>query len=184
MAIRLSLLGTIFASLALLLAVDSPAAAEETPAYIAIGDSIAFGIGAANPATGGYAERTFEALRSSDRYRDRGLKLINLSVPGATSSDLLVPDGQRQAALTEIARRQQDQSSQDDDVEIITVDIGANDLLGLVAADSPCISQAAEDKQCLQRLPDVSRDLQATLGDLLRSLREATPPATIVRVEP
>ena len=76
------------------LAVSLPsiqAQAQETPAYMAIGDSIAFGVGAGNPSSEGYVGITFEALRTSERYRDRGLTLVNVSVPGATSSDLLVP---------------------------------------------------------------------------------------------
>lgn len=170
----------VFVSLPVLLGAETHASAAETPAYIAIGDSIGFGIGASDPAARGYAALTLEALRSSERYQERGLELINLSVAGATSSDLVLPGGQMEAAVAEIERRQQDNSSQDDDVEIITVDIGANDLLGLVAADSPCISQAADDQQCLQRLRDVLRDLQANLSELLRGLRDGAPNATIV----
>lgn len=173
----------VFVALPLLVATGKPASAAETPAYIALGDSIGFGIGATDPVAMGYAAVTFKTLRSSDRYRERGLELINLSVAGATSSDLLLPGGQLEAAVAEIERRRLDESSQDDEVEIITVDIGANDLLGLVATDSPCVSQAADDDQCLQRLRDVLRDLQGNLSDLLQGLREAAPDATIIALD-
>lgn len=183
MSHRLLPLVAAFLSLGALLAAPSPAQAKETPAYIAMGDSIAFGIGATDPATMGYAARAFDALRKSDRYRERGLQLINLSVPGATSSDLLLPDGQLKTALTEIEQRQKDTSSLHDDVEIISIDIGANDLLGLVAANSPCITQAADDKRCLQRLRDLLGSLRANLTEVLRRLRDAAPQATIVVVD-
>src|SRR3989304_1092891 len=100
-----------FLSLSLLL---TEARAQEGPAYVALGDSLAFGVGASDPPTRGYVGLTHDALRKSDRYRDRGLELVNLSVPGATSSDLLLEGGQLDAALDEIARRQEDTSSADD----------------------------------------------------------------------
>src|SRR4030067_472831 len=95
-----------FVSLALL--APAPAAAQEAPAYIAIGDSLAFGVGASDPASGGYVALTYGTLRSSERYRDRGLELVNLGLPGATSSDLLLPGGQLERALDEIRERQEE----------------------------------------------------------------------------
>src|SRR3989304_3507225 len=108
-----------FLSLALL---APEAQAKATPAYIALGDSLASGVGASDPpsrapAPGGrppppprpgYVGLTLDALRRSERYRERGLELFNLSVPGATSSDLLIAGGPLETALQEIARRREE----------------------------------------------------------------------------
>jgi acyl-CoA thioesterase-1 len=162
-----------------LLAPAAPAGAKETPAYVAIGDSLAFGVGASDPATDGYVAITYDALQRSERYRQRGLELINLGVPGATSSDLLLPGGQLERAVAEIRERQDDTSSADDNVEIITVNIGGNDLLALVTSDSPCLAdlRSAECEQLLQGTLDTLED---DLTQVLQRLREAAPKADIV----
>lgn len=167
-----------FLSLALL-APGAPAAAKEAPAYIAIGDSLAFGVGASDPASGGYVGLTYDGLRKSDRYKDRGLELLNLGVPGATSADLLLPGGQLEQAVAEVRERQEDTSSADDNVEIITVDIGGNDVLGLATPDSPCVKDPlASDCQTLYEA--MLDELEANLERVLHDLREAAPRATIV----
>src|SRR3990170_724538 len=167
-----------FLSLALL-APAAPAAAKETPAYIAIGDSLAFGVGASDPATGGYVALTYGSLRSSDRYRDRGLELLNMGVPGATSSDLLLPGGQLERALSEIQERQEDTSSSDDNVEIITVDIGGNDVLALATADSPCLADPLSE-ECQGRFQEMLGTLKGNLTEVLERLRQAAPKAELV----
>jgi lysophospholipase L1-like esterase len=166
-----------FVSLALL--APAPAAAKEAPAYIAIGDSLAFGVGASDPASGGYVALTYETLRSSERYRDRGLELVNLGVPGATSSDLLLPGGQLERALSEIRDRQEDTSSSDDNVEIITVDIGGNDVLALATADSPCVADLLGE-ECQRRFQEMLGTLKGNLTEVLEGLREAAPKADLV----
>jgi len=166
-----------FVSLALL--APAPAAAKEAPAYIAIGDSLAFGVGASDPASGGYVALTYETLRSSERYRDRGLELVNLGVPGATSSDLLLPGGQLERALSEIRDRQEDTSSSDDNVEIITVDIGGNDVLALATADSPCVEDPLAE-ECQGRFQEMLGTLKGNLTEVLEGLREAAPKADLV----
>src|SRR3990170_4998140 len=166
-----------FVSLALL--APAPAAAKEAPAYIAIGDSLAFGVGASDPASGGYVALTYETLRSSERYRDRGLELVNLGVPGATSSDLLLPGGQLERALDEIRERQEDASSSDDNAEIITVDIGGNDVLALATADSPCVKDPLAE-ECQRRFQEMLGTLKGNLTEVLEGLREAAPKADLV----
>ena len=166
-----------FVSLALL--APAPAAAGEAPAYIAIGDSLAFGVGASDPASGGYVARTYEALRSSERYRDRGLELVNLGVPGATSADLLLPGGQLDLALSQIRDRQEDTSSSDDNAEIITVDIGGNDVLALATADSPCVDDPLGE-ECQGRFEEMLGGLKGNLTEVLERLREAAPKADLV----
>ncbi len=167
-----------FLSLALL-AQAEPAAAKETPAYVALGDSLAFGVGASDSATGGYAALTYDALRRSERYRDRGLQLVNLSLPGATSSDLLLPGGQLERALGEIRERQEDTSSADDNVEVITIDIGGNDVLALATTDSPCLADPLSE-ECQSRFDEMLGRLEENLTEVLGRLREAAPRATIV----
>ncbi len=167
-----------FLSLAFL-APAAPAGAKEAPAYIAIGDSRAFGVGATDPAADGYVAITHDALRRSERYRDRGLELVNLGVPGATSSDLLLPDGQLERAATEIKERQEDSSSADDNVEIVTVNIGANDVAALVTPDSPCLADPWS-AGCQDRFQEMLDTLEDDLTQVLRRLREAAPKADIL----
>ena len=167
-----------FLSLAFL-APAAPAGAKEAPAYIAIGDSRAFGVGASDPATDGYVAITHDALHRSERYRQRGLELVNLGVPGATSADLLLPDGQLEQAVAEIKERQEDTSSADDNVEIITVNIGGNDVLALVTSDSPCVADP-RSPECEDRFQEVLDALKDDLTEVLRRLREAAPKADII----
>ena len=154
---------------------SAPAAAQDAdpPAYIAIGDSLAFGIGVPEPSTQGYVALAHESLTGSDRYRDSGLNLLNLAIPGATSSDLLLEDGQLERAIAEIEAR-----SEGDAVEIISVNIGANDLLALAAATSPCVSDPSADA-CLEVLGRTLSDLQDNLHVVLERLRQAAPMAGI-----
>jgi lysophospholipase L1-like esterase len=162
-----------------LLAPATSAGAAEAPAYVAIGDSRTFGVGASDPATGGYAAITYDALHKSERYRDRGLDLLNLGVPGATSSDLLLPGGQLDQAVAEIKERQEDTSSADDNVEIITVNTGADDALALAASGSPCLTDPQSD-ECQDRLQEMLDTLEDNLTQVLTRLREAAPKADII----
>jgi len=173
-----------FLSLVLLLPSSAApsAVAQEAPAYLALGDSLAFGVGASDPSTTGYVGRAYEALLTSERYRDGGLDSVNLSVPGATSSDLLVPGGQLDMALAEITGRQQDASPASNDVEIVSVDIGGNDLLTLVAPDSPCLESSSVEP-CRSAFGEVLSAIQTNLTQALRRLRQAAPEAVIVVVD-
>jgi len=155
-----------------------PAAAAETPAYLAIGDSLAFGVGAPDPSTGGYVALAYKAIQTSDRYEERGLALINLSVPGATSSDLLIEGGQIDAAIEEIESRKDDEESADDNVEIISVNIGGNDLLRLATPNSPCAVDPTIEP-CLELLGEMLIGLQDNLTEALERLRQAAPEAGI-----
>lgn len=163
--------------LALTVSAHPPAAPAATspPAYLALGDSIAFGVGASDPSQGGYVALVYQALQASQRYRGEGLELVNLSVPGATSADLVAPGGQLEEALGEIRRRGAG-------VEVITIDIGGNDLLTLANRGSPCLSDT-ETEECRRAVRRVLGDLQTNLTEALRRLREASPDATIVVVD-
>lgn len=177
-------LSAAFLSLALLLpaSVAPTAGAQEAPAYLALGDSLAFGVGASDPATMGYVARAYESLRTSDRYQDGGLDSINLSVPGATSSDLVVPGGQLDMALEEIGERERDGSPIANEVEIVSVDIGGNDLLTLVAPDSPCLESSSVEP-CRSAFGEVLSAIQTNLTEALRRLREVAPNAIIVVID-
>jgi lysophospholipase L1-like esterase len=164
-------------SLALLVIVG-PVTATDVPAYVAVGDSLAFGVGASDPAGGGYVAVAHDALRRSDRYRDRGLDLVNLGVPGATSSDLLLPGGQLERALNEISDREEDGSSTGN-VEIITIGIGANDALSLATPDSPCVADPVS-AECQDRVLEMLDTLEENLTEVMSRLRDAAPEAEIV----
>ena len=142
--------------------------AQQPPAYLALGDSLAFGVGADNPADQGYVGLTGAHLRLG-KYSGTGLDLVNLSAPGATSADLLQPGGQLDRALSEIQSR---------GVDIISVDIGANDLLALAGTNSPCF-QSAGSQACLDALGQTLAGLQSNLTNSLRRLREAAPNAQV-----
>ena len=148
----------------------------DAPAYLALGDSLAFGVGAQNPAAEGYVPLTHEALLLNDRFVDSGLELINISEPGATSGDLLEEGGQLEQALAHIEERRD--SPEDDAVEIISIDVGGNDLLSLAEPDSPCFEDPG-GSVCRTTINGVLSDLQRNLTTALTALREAAPRAEI-----
>lgn len=162
-------------------AAPEPAYAAPEPVYLALGDSLAFGSGADDPAAKGYVGLVASALRTADRYEDSGLTLINLGDPGATSADLVQPGGQLDQALEEI-RRRADDSVSGNEVEIISIDIGGNDLLTLAGPGSTCLTAPAEEP-CLRRLGDLLRDLQSNLRSVLEALREEAPEAAIYAID-
>ena len=72
-----------FLFLGLLAPAPTTTGAQDAPVYLALGDSLAFGVGASNPSATGYVARVYETLKKSERYQATGLELVNLSVPGA-----------------------------------------------------------------------------------------------------
>jgi lysophospholipase L1-like esterase len=93
--------------------------------YLALGNSLGYGYGASDPATKGYVPLFHDYLQSRDLLH-RPLLLKNLSIPGATS-DSLISD-ELPAALAELEARNGDWWLFDD-INVVTVDIGGNDLL-------------------------------------------------------
>jgi lysophospholipase L1-like esterase len=94
-----------------------PSAALSQDVYVALGDSVAAGAGAATG--GGYVERYFEYLR--DRAHGGVDRLVNVSRGGETSTGMRTPGGQLDRAVRAIRRRS--------DTTVVTLDIGGNDGL-------------------------------------------------------
>jgi len=132
--------------------------------YVALGDSLAANVGADSP-WDGYVSRVHHQLEERDG-RDYGL--FNLGVPGETSGSL-VAGGQLDEALAFIEANR---------VAYITVDIGANDLLGHLT--SPECSADLDAPTCRDRLDGALAAYEENLPQLLAALREAAPEATIV----
>jgi len=98
--------------------------------YIALGDSLAVGTGASTPAHLGYVAWIHRATIPGHTT------LANLSRGGETSASMLVAGGQLDQALAAIAAPS--------DVEVVTLDIGGDDLLPLLGSE-PCASDPAGD---------------------------------------
>ncbi len=145
------------------------------PEYLALGDSLGVGIRASDPATTGYVPLFRDFLESKEGLKTQ-LTLNNLSISGATSSSLI--SDQLPAALAELQDRNSDKNKKND-VEVVTVDIGGNDVFAL--AFSPlCVPVPTPD--CFE----LAEDILDTFGDnfevTLENLREAAGPDTTIIV--
>ena len=98
--------------------VPSAIAASRPGVYLALGDSLAVGFGASAPENA-YVPRVFAHLQAERRSKIS--QLVNLGVAGETTSSFL--GGQLGNALQVI-------DNPITDVRDVTLDIGANDLLG------------------------------------------------------
>ena len=94
--------------------------------YLALGDSLAFGDGASSPEHNGYVPRVARAFNSLGPGFDPS---VNLAVKGETSTSF-IDGGQLVAAVASV-------SDPSTDIELVTLDIGGNDLLALLKA-GPC----------------------------------------------
>ncbi len=144
------------------------------PVYLALGDSLAVGVGATDWPTGGYVPRLFDQLNAG-RAAGAELELVNVGRSGADTVSM-IEDGQLAEALATIEARR-DTPSSDDDVEVITVGIGGNDGFGLVAVCGGVIDDA-----CLASAQQSIRDVRKNLLFIVESLREAAGPEAQIAV--
>lgn len=135
----------------------APGTASDPPApgdvYLALGDSVAAGIGAGTPGEDGYPALLHGYL---GRQAGHPVALVNLAVPGE-SSDSLVSGGQLDRALRAIA----DAQGVGRRVSPVTLTIGGNDILR--AGSDP----AAREGVIAGVATNVARTLEALRGALL-----------------
>lgn len=109
----------------------SPAAATGG-AYLALGDSITFGIGVPRPQRNGFVTRVAEALAAADAEPRIGSTRV-FAVPGETAAGFLerrLDDVER--AIAELGPR----------VELVTIGLGANEILR-ARRDAACVADRA-----------------------------------------
>ncbi|MEE9277837.1 MAG: SGNH/GDSL hydrolase family protein, partial [Dehalococcoidia bacterium] len=151
---------------------QSPAA-EGALQYLALGDSLAVGVGASDPATTAYVPRFHDYLSSSDALS--GLGLINLSVSGETSSSM-ISEGQLEAALATL-RQHNANASSDDDIRVVTLTIGGNDVFALVPTCSGGLSP-----ECAAAVGSTFETFSGNFNSILGELRGAGGAAVAIIV--
>lgn len=141
--------------------------------YLALGDSYAYGVGASNPATLGYAGR-FAATR--------GLTLTNLAMPGASSADLIGDYATRgRAGQSQLARATRALAA--GTASVVTIDIGGNDILRLLGPGQPCNGQALGSDACVAAAQENLRAITArNLPVIFGGLVDAAPAGTQIIV--
>jgi lysophospholipase L1-like esterase len=112
------------------------------------------------------------ACRPSDRSGCRKLALENLAVGGATSTTLV--HDQLPEAIAELEARSHDRHPQND-VKVITIDIGGNDVFAVVplCSDGPT-------PECLGLIDTTLRTFAANFSTTLAQLRAAAGPDTTI----
>jgi lysophospholipase L1-like esterase len=183
----------IVAVLSLLLISPATSGAAKNPTYLALGDSLAFGYSQArfesllpevDPAAfdTGYVDDFGHLLQ----FVNRRLEIVNDGCPGETTSSFIEGPCKYQLAFRlhhpyagGIASSQLSDalaviSAHPNNVETITLDIGANDTLGL-------LSGCKQELACVEAgLPGLIGHLTANLGLILSDLRSAAPHARII----
>jgi lysophospholipase L1-like esterase len=132
--------------------------------YVALGDSLAANVGVAS-ASAGYVSRLHKQLQARDSAQ-YGLR--NFGVSGETSASL-IRTGQLEGALDFIRANQ---------VAYITVDIGANDLLGHLGSED--CEQDLRNPPCQERLTTTLAAYRPNLNRILGDLRGAARDARII----
>jgi lysophospholipase L1-like esterase len=167
-----------------LLTVSGPATAEPTkppvgrPLYLALGDSLAAGVGASDPAVTAYVPQFYQLLRQqlacqpAGRPSCRSLALRNLGVGGATSTTLIAT--QLPEAVAELQRRNGDRNPHND-VKVVTIDVGGNDVFGVV---SSCT--AGPTPECAAVIQARLEAFAANFALTLSELRAAAGPDTVI----
>ncbi len=145
----------------------------DAPAYLALGDSVAAGTGADDPARGYVpvlAGLLSDRLGCGDASAPGCPATVrNLAVPGATTETLL--RDQLPAALTVLRSG--------GPVRLVTVTIGGNDVFGRVLQ---ACARSPEAPSCAQAAQAAVGDVDENVDRLLAELARATGPGTTVAV--
>lgn len=134
------------------------------PVVVALGDSLAANVGVDEPRRG-YVSRVHAELQRRD---GRTFGLRNFGVSGETTGTM-IRGGQLDAAIAYI---------ESVDVAYVTIDIGANDLLGHLGSDD--CSDDIDAPDCSKRLEAAFATYEANLAVILERLAAAADDAPVV----
>ena len=141
---------------------------EDGPAlYLALGDSLAANVGVGVP-TEGYVSRFHSYL---ERTMTRSLGLLNLGISG--ESTISIVKGQLPQALNEIALRRDD-GDPSTTVSFLSLNLGANDLLGHLGSDDCQVP--ARTQACQTRADAALQSFEGNFDQIVSSLAEALEP--------
>ncbi len=141
--------------------------------YLALGDSYASGIGSSSPTTQGYVGPFAAYLGTATRTT---VGVLNLADPGATSADLIGDYATRGSkGESQLARATQLLAT--GGANLVTLDIGGNDILRLLEPGQPCAGKAIVGESCLATVQSALRgDTARNLPQILGALLAAAPP--------
>jgi lysophospholipase L1-like esterase len=132
--------------------------------YVALGDSLAANVGVES-ARDGYVSRFHKSLEERD---GASYGLRNFGISGETTGTL-IRNGQLDDAITFIEMKE---------VAYISIDIGANDLLGHLG--SPDCASSLDDPACRQRIDTTFVTYEENMRRILDDLQDAAPDATVI----
>lgn len=159
------------AVLVCLVALTFGCSGSEKPTYLALGDSYAAGIGASSKSDG-YVPLFFSFLEENKGER---FSLRNLAVSGETTTSMIA-EGQLGMTLAELRFRNHDANPKND-VFVLTVDIGGNDIRDLAGEGQPCAPPASiTGAACTTAVSDALEAMTQNLTAILRSIRVAAGP--------
>lgn len=139
--------------------------------YLALGDSLSEGIGARDEKRDAWVPLVAAGLGGS-------YELLNLGVAGDDSREL-IEDGPLDHGLEEIASRANDGVA-GNEVAVITLEIGGNDLLDLydslvLTGDCPSVVESLQRQECIDGLQAALDTYRPNLDATLTRLEEAAP---------
>jgi lysophospholipase L1-like esterase len=165
----------------LAVAVTAAPASAANPVQLSLGDSWAFGVGAAVPSEGGYVPKVYQGLQErfdcspSDNPKPnqgcKKLELLSLAVGGATTPTLIA--NQLPDAIALLEERNSDNNPRNN-VEVVTIHIGGNDVTNPIIG--ACLFGLNEG--CLATIASEFAALRSDLDSALSTLREAAGPDT------
>lgn len=140
-------------------------------AYIALGDSLSEGVGASVRGESDFVSRVWAGLPGE-------LELLNLGESGDTSGDL-IGHGHLDTAVDEVERRRDDDDP-DNDVKLVTLEIGGNDLLNIffdlvLPGTCPSLKEALAKPVCVGALRDALDEFRPNLAEAIDRLQAADP---------
>ncbi|MDO5629834.1 MAG: GDSL-type esterase/lipase family protein [Mobilicoccus sp.] len=152
----------------------APAVAAAPRPYLVLGDSLSAGYqpDRGDDPRGGYAARVAEGMAQ----RGQALRITNLACTGESTSTMRdgarcsYRQGSQQAAALAFLRA-------NPDTALVTVSLGANDVLRCAGASATADAADAVDTRCVQQRV---RALRPELARQLTELRRAAPQARVV----
>jgi len=150
-------------ALGLLLA-GLPGSSAAQPGYVALGDSIDYGIGSS---TGAGWVVPFDGFLGSPLVFNTPVVLVNLAVPGAETKD--INQDQLAVAVAQAAAHAP---------VVVTLGGGGNDLRDFIV--SPAAHACLHVKSCLARINALLNEVEQRIDLALKQLRVAAPQATIL----